>query len=386
VQHDTSTLRCARGDDPIADRERRHDEPEAGWHACGIRLPGVCRLASVERVAEQLRNLRAGVVGCGDISALHIDALTTLPGVELVAVCDIDPERLDAASAATGATPYPDWAAMLDDAGLDVLHVCLPHHLHAAVATAALERGVAVLTEKPLAHSRDAAAGVLAAAHASSATFGVCFQNRYNDPVRVLRRMLVDGELGTPLRAAATVIWHRTPAYYEAGPWRGRWATAGGGLLMNQAIHTLDLAQWLLGDVVRVDGTAATRVLRDAIEVEDTAEILLTHESGATTAFYGTLAHGRNQPIELEIVTDRAVVTLHDDLVVTWDDGREPLHVVAEVATGERSYWGVSHRTLIADFLDHVREGRPFWIDGDEAAKTLEIIQAVYDASFPDRG
>jgi predicted dehydrogenase len=348
-------------------------------------LPRLGVRTSVERVAEQRSVLRAGVIGCGDISALHIGALTTLPGVELAAVCDIDPARLDAAARATGAAPYPDWAALLDDAGLDVVHVCLPHHLHAPVAAAALERGIAVLTEKPVADSRQAAAELLATAHASSATFGVCFQNRYNEPVRVLRRMLVDGELGTPLQAAATVIWHRTPEYYEASPWRGRWASAGGGLLMNQAIHTLDLAQWLLGDVVRVDGSAATRLLGDTIEVEDTAEMLLTHDSGATTAFYGSLAHGRNQPIELEIVTDRAVVTLHDDLVVTWDDGREPLSVAAEVATGERAYWGLSHRALIADFLEHVRLGRPFWIDGDEAAKTLEIIQSVYDASFPDR-
>lgn len=353
--------------------------------SCGNRLPVPVPGASVERVAEQRSVLRAGVVGCGDISALHVDALTTLPGVELVAVCDVDPARLDAAATATGAAPYPDWAAMLDDAGLDVVHVCLPHHLHAPVAAEALRRGIAVLTEKPVADSMPAVRALLEAAHASSATFGVCFQNRYNEPVRALRRMLVDGELGTPLRAAATVIWHRTPAYYEAGPWRGRWATAGGGLLMNQAIHTLDLAQWLLGDVVRVDGTAATRLLGDTIEVEDTAEMLLTHESGATTTFFGTLAHGRNQPIELEIVTDRAVVTLRDDLVVTWDDGREPLRIAAEVGVGERSYWGVSHRTLIADFLDHVRDGRPFWIDGDEAAKTLATIQAVYDHSFPHR-
>ncbi|WP_423921419.1 Gfo/Idh/MocA family protein [Frigoribacterium sp. 2-23] len=332
--------------------------------------------------------LRSAVVGLGDISALHLDALSGLPDVELVAVCDVDADRLATAVApggpAEGATPFADWSTMLDEAGLDVLHVCLPHHLHAPVAIDALERGVHVLTEKPVADSNAAADALLAAAEASSAMLGVCFQNRYNEPVLALRRLLDEGELGTPTAAAATVIWHRTSGYYAAAPWRGAWATAGGGLLMNQAIHTLDLAQWLLGDVVGVEGHAATRRLGDVIEVEDTAEMLLTHESGVTTAFYATLAHGRNSPVELEIVTDTAVARLRDDLVVTYADGRE-LTVAAPVAEGARSYWGVSHAALITDFYDAVAAGRPFWIDGPEAAKTLRTIQSVYDTSFPDR-
>jgi UDP-N-acetyl-2-amino-2-deoxyglucuronate dehydrogenase len=332
------------------------------------------------------RPLRAGIVGCGDISALHLDALAGLaPGVELVAVCDVDPGRLSAAATATGATAYADWATMLDEAGLDVVHLCVPHHLHAPIGIAALDRGVHVLTEKPVADAIAPAEALLAAAERSTATLAVCFQNRYNAPVVALRELLDSGELGTPTAAAATVIWHRTPAYYEAGPWRGRWATAGGGLLMNQAIHTLDLAQWLLGDVVEVSGTAATRLLGGAIEVEDTAEMLLRHAGGATTTFYGTLAHGRNAPISLEIVTDRAVAQLGDDLVVTWDDGRPDTVVSAVLAEGARAYWGVSHADLIADLYRAVAAGERFWIDGPEAVKTLRTIQSVYDGSFPDR-
>jgi predicted dehydrogenase len=325
------------------------------------------------------------VVGCGDISALHVDALRTLPGVDLVAVCDVDGARAASTAAATGATPYTDATRMFDGADLDVVSVCTPHSEHAPIAIAALERGISVLTEKPVADGVTAADRLIAAAARSSATLGVCFQNRYNPPVQALRRMLDDGSLGVPVRAAATVLWSRTADYYAASPWRGRWATAGGGLLMNQAIHTLDLAQWLLGDVVHVAGSAATRLLGDAIEVEDTAEMLLTHEGGATTTFFATLAHGRNAPVELEVVTDRAVATLRDDLVVTWADGRPETVVAAPRAEGVRSYWGVSHAALIEDFVGAVRERRPFWIDGPEAAKTLRTIQSVYDGSFPDR-
>ncbi|MFZ7086710.1 Gfo/Idh/MocA family protein [Curtobacterium sp. RRHDQ10] len=329
--------------------------------------------------------LRAAVVGCGDISALHIDALQALPGVDLVAVCDVDEQRATNTASTIGVAAYTDAGRMLDELQLDVVSVCTPHAEHAPVAIAALERGVSVLTEKPLADSNAAADALLAVAARSTGTLGVCFQNRYNAPVQALRRMLDDGSLGTPTAAAATVVWHRTPAYYDAAPWRGRWATAGGGLLMNQAIHTLDLAQWLLGDVVRVTGSAATRLLGDTIEVEDTAEMLLTHAGGATTTFFATLAHGRNAPVEFEVVTERAVASLRDDLVVTWADGREDTVVTAPLVAGERSYWGVSHAALIEDFVGAVRDRRPFWIDGAEAAKTLRTIQSVYDHSFPDR-
>lgn len=329
--------------------------------------------------------LRVAVIGCGDIAGLHLDAAGASPDATIVAVCDVVPERAAAAAAAHDALAFDDWERLLTEVRPDVLHVCTPHSLHAPIATRALELGINVLTEKPLAHSIEAGSSLLRAAAASSALLGVCFQNRYNEPVRKLRSMLSAGELGAPRQAVATVLWHRTAAYYEASPWRGRWDTAGGGLLMNQAIHTLDLAQWLLGDVVRVEGSAATRRLADVIEVEDTAEMLLTHGSGATTAFYATLSHGRNAPVEIEIVTDQAVVRLRDDLTVTWNDGTTEILAEAPIVVGERGYWGVSHAALITDFYRSVRNGEPFWIDGEEADKTLGIIQSVYDRSYPDR-
>ncbi|GAA3342100.1 Gfo/Idh/MocA family oxidoreductase [Curtobacterium pusillum] len=329
--------------------------------------------------------LRVALVGCGDISALHLDAIASAPDSVLVAACDVISDRADAVARAHGALPFDDWEVMLDEVRPDVLHVCTPHHLHAPIAVRALQLGTNVLTEKPLAHSVDAGAALVAAAAESTAQLGVCFQNRYNGPVQMLRSKLAAGDLGVPQHAAATVLWHRTAEYYAASPWRGRWDTAGGGLLMNQAIHTLDLAQWLLGDVVGVQGHAATRHLGGAIEVEDTAEMLLTHESGATTAFYATLAHGRNAPVDIEIVTDEAVVRLRDDLTVTWHDGTTELLAEAPPVVGERGYWGVSHSALIADFYRCVHEGVPFWIDGAEADKTLRVIQSVYDQTYPDR-
>ena len=136
---------------------------------------------------------------------------------------------------------------MLDAVAPDVVHVCTPHHRHADLAAECLARDVSVLLEKPVAHTLDDGERLAVAAEDSAAILGVCFQNRYNDTSRMLREILDRGGLGRILGARASVHWFRDAAYYARRDWRGRWATAGGGVLMNQAIHTLDLLQWFVG-------------------------------------------------------------------------------------------------------------------------------------------
>ena len=147
---------------------------------------------------------------------------------------------------------------MLDAVTPDVVHVCTPHHRHADLATQCLARDVSVLLEKPVAHTLDEGERLAIVAEDSTAVLGVCFQNRYNDTARQLRDVLDEGVLGRILGARASVTWFRDAAYYTRRDWRGRWATAGGGVLMNQAIHTLDLLQWYVGPVTDVRGTVAT--------------------------------------------------------------------------------------------------------------------------------
>ncbi|WP_066514656.1 Gfo/Idh/MocA family protein [Curtobacterium ammoniigenes] len=328
---------------------------------------------------------RAAVIGCGDISALHFAAIEAMPDVELVAVCDTDPGRLEAATAAHGVAGFDDHQRMIEAEHPDVVHVTTPHAEHAAIAIDALRAGVDVLLEKPLAHSRGAGARVVDAAAESGARLGVCFQNRYNTPVVAAKQLLESGALGPVLGANATVMWHRDAAYYADRPWRGRWRSAGGGLLMNQAIHTVDLLQWLVGDVERVRGGAATRVLGEVIEVEDTADIVLDHVGGAQSTFFGTLNNPVNAPVTVDVVTEGAVLSLRGALTVTYTDGRVETVEEDASASGPRAYWGASHERLIRDFYGGIGSGEPFWIDGREAQKTLDIIQTVYDASFPAR-
>lgn len=328
---------------------------------------------------------RVALVGCGDISALHLDAIAATEGVELVAVCDVDRARREAAGERWGVPAVADFETMLDEHRPDAVHVCTPHHLHAPMAIAALDRGIHVVLEKPLAHGVAEGRAVVAAAERSSAKLGICFQNRYNLPVRAAVEALRSGELGAVTGGSATVVWHRTAEYYAAAPWRGRWETSGGGLLMNQAIHTLDLLQWLVGDVVAVDGSASTRLLGDAIEVEDTADMMLTHESGVHSVFYATNANSVNEPVTVDVVAEHGTLSLRGSLTITRDDGTTTVVDEPLAADGERAYWGLSHGALIADFYARLDDAEPFWIGAVEAMKTLETIQTVYDRSFPER-
>ena len=328
---------------------------------------------------------RVAIIGCGDVATVHFEALAAIDGAELVAVCDTDPERLAVAAAAHGVPGYEDVVRLLDEVRPDVVHICTPHNQHADPAIAALERGINVISEKPLASTMADGERLAAAAAASTARIGICFQNRYNQAVQAMAERLASGEFGAVLGGSGTVMWFRDASYYASRPWRGSWVGGGGGLLMNQAIHTLDLLQWMMGEVTEVSGHAATHALGDSIEVEDTAEIVLTHGSGVRSVFYATLANSVNAPITVDIVAEKATLHLRGDLTITHNDGRVEVIEERRATSGGRDYWGVSHQLYIADFYAQLGQAGPFWIDPVEALKTLRIIKDVYAQSYPEQ-
>ncbi len=327
---------------------------------------------------------RIAVIGCGDVSTVHFDAIAAIDGAELAAVCDNDPARRQAAAAAHGVPGYSDHVTMLNEVSVDVVHISTPHNQHAQPAIDALARGVNVIVEKPLADTLAEGQRLADAAAVSTARIGICFQNRYNATAQAMHELLASGQLGAVVGASGTVMWHRPPSYYENRPWRGTWAGGGGGLLMNQAIHTLDLLQWLMGEVRSVEGHVATRALGATIGVEDTAELVLEHANGARSVFFATLANPYNAPVSVDIVTERATLSLCGDLTVSHADGRVDVIPERRASSGGRDYWGISHRLLIADFYTQLGQTGPFWIDPAEAQKTLRIIKEVYGQSFPD--
>lgn len=326
----------------------------------------------------------AAVIGCGDVSSVHFEAIAKLNGATLVGVCDPDPQRLASAMSAYGVPGFADHLSLIEAVRPDVVHICTPHDRHASVAADCLERGVHVIVEKPLAHTLAEGRRLVEAAAAGRAKIAVCFQNRYNATSQAMHSLLSSGGLGRVLGASATVMWQRTAEYYRDRPWRGSWAGGGGGLMMNQAIHTVDLLQWLVGDVTAVSGNASTRFLGGTIEVEDTAEFVAEHANGARSAFYATLAHATNAPVTLDVVTEEAVLTLRGDLTITYADGRVEVVPERRSESGGRSYWGVSHELLVSDFYARLGDTDPFWISPAEAEKSLRIVKDVYLQSYPE--
>ncbi|MFL6064959.1 MAG: Gfo/Idh/MocA family protein [Friedmanniella sp.] len=324
----------------------------------------------------------AAVIGCGDVSVVHLEAIEALPDTHLVAICDTDPTTAAAAAERHGVPAFADHRQLLEAVRPDVVHITTPHHQHAPVAVDCLAAGVNVLLEKPLAHNLEDAQRILAAAEEHPDTkIGVCFQNRYNAAVQAVRTLLDSGRLGAVTGSAATVLWHRTPAYYQAKPWRGRREQSGGGVLINQAIHTLDLVQWLVGEVTEVAGRAGTYSLDGVIDVEDTAQLVLRHVGNARSVFFATVANTVDAPVTLDLTAENATLHLRRDLTVAWADGRTEVVAERSATSAGRSYWGASHQLLIADFYARLGDPEPFWISPREAQKTLRILHDLYQLS-----
>lgn len=330
---------------------------------------------------------RIGLIGCGDVSVVHVEAIRDIEGIELVGVADTDPQALARAVELTGVPGFASTQELIDGVRPNAVHVTTPHHEHIHPSLTALAAGVHVLQEKPLAHTLDEGQRLVDALKSApgGAKVGICFQNRYNLASQRLHELLASGELGAVRGAWASVVWTRSADYYRAKPWRGTWEGSGGGLLINQAIHTLDLVQWLLGGVERTDGHVATRRFADVIEVEDTAELLLHHPGGVTTSFYATLTAPQHRPVEIELDCEKAYVSLRGGteggLTIRWADGRVDTVGERSVTSGGRSYWGVSHELLIRDFYERLEEPEPFWIGPREAMASMEILTEAYRLS-----
>ncbi|MEP6650472.1 MAG: Gfo/Idh/MocA family oxidoreductase [Lapillicoccus sp.] len=329
--------------------------------------------------------VRAVVVGCGDISAVHLAALRDLDGVELVGVCDVDGDRAAAAAAARDVPAYTDHREMLAALEPEVAHVCTPHDQHTLVAVDCIERGVHVVLEKPVAHTLAEAQKVLDASPAKPATkVAVCFQNRYNRASQEAHRLLRSGALGEVRGASATVAWHRTPEYYARSPWRGERRQSGGGVLMNQAIHTLDLLQWFLGPVSQVGSRIGTLALGDYVDVEDTAQLVMDHETGSRSVLFATVVNSTDAPVTIEIDTERAHLLIRGDLTVTFADGRTQVVEERRATPTGRTYWGVSHELLVADFYRTLEDPETFWIGPAEGMASLAVLDQVYRDAYGD--
>jgi predicted dehydrogenase len=325
---------------------------------------------------------RLALVGAGNISDTHARAASTLPGVEIAAICGRSMEKAARLASLYGATAYDDYAAVLAHPGLDAVVLGSPSGVHAEQGIAAARRGLHVLTEKPIDVTLERADALIETARAAKVALGVLFQDRAQPSLRRLQTALATDRLGRPLLASARVKWYRPPSYYSQSSWRGTWALDGGGALMNQGIHTIDLLGWLLGPVRQVLAHTAT-VLHE-IEVEDTALALLEFSSGARATYEATTAAYPGYARRVEITTEHGTVTIEHGRVIAADlqQGGDDLVDHEAPASGGASTPVVSdvsgHAALMADFVAAARDGREPICSGRDARRSIAIARAIY--------
>jgi len=313
--------------------------------------------------------MKTALVGLGVIGQVHVDIINKL-GLDLVAVCDVDENKLKDTCATQ---KFTDYEKMLSEVKPDVVHICTPHYLHADMIIEALNRDINVLCEKPLCIKAEDIPRILEAEKSSKAQLGVCHQNRYNQE-NVFVKEYLNGK--NVVGGFGNVVWNRCKEYYASAEWRGKWLTEGGGVLINQALHTLDLMQWFIGMPSLLSSDISNLTLKNHIEVEDTASIICSGSSKFT--FFATNGGCCDFPVEIVIKTDKEIINVLKGKVVA---GNAVYDFDKDKTVYGKCCYGTGHLGLMNDFYECVKSGRKFDIDGKEAAKVVKIILAAYKSN-----
>jgi predicted dehydrogenase len=343
--------------------------------------------------------VKTAIIGCGKVGHIHAAALRDLPESQFTAVCDFDGPRAAAFAAQYGVRPYTDAAQMFTEAGIEAVVICTPHPLHAAPAILAAEHGVNVLVEKPLAASLADCDRMIAAAAKHNVQLGVVSQRRFFEPVMRMKAAVDAGKIGKPILGTVMMFSWRDEAYYQSDPWRGKWSTEGGGVLINQSPHHLDILQWIMGPIDEVSGEWAN-LSHPYIEVEDTALATIRFRNGGLGNSVVSLCqrpgiytkihiHGSNGA-SVGTQTDGGATfiagmsnVLEPPLNDVWTiPGEEPsLQAFREEDTAVfNSIDATAHYHLLQDqdFLRALIEGRPLHVPASEGRKVVELIDAIY--------
>lgn len=339
-----------------------------------------------EQEGKELRRIRSAVVGCGNISVMHLDSIAALKEAELAAVCDIDGARAADAAKKYRTKAYTDYRELIETEHPDVLHICLPHYLHVPVAKDAFRAGIHVLCEKPMSIRYDEAVSAVEEARRCGVQYGVVFQCRYNTPSQLVKERIADGRLGRVKCARSVLTWYRPDDYYDGSEWKGTWEKEGGGVIIDQAIHSLDLANWFIdSDPVEVQSSLHNRN-HGKLEVEDTGEGLIRYANGSVLSFFAMNNYLVDEPIEIRLVCENGTARLsYDKAEICYQDGtvesvnNRPQRIVSY--SGGKPYWGTQHAVLIHRFYRAVAGLGPLEISGREALKIQRIICGIYENS-----
>lgn len=334
---------------------------------------------------DPLKELGFGIIGAGAICPLHISAVELCEGARLAAIADVSAERARKIGEEKGIAWYSDYNELLRNPEVDVVCILTPSGMRAPVCIDAARAGKHIIAEKPLEVNLERVDSVLEACDEAGVKLAVIFQTRFLPGSLAVHKAVSEGRLGKLTLGGAYVKWHRAQDYYDSATWRGTWEFDGGGVLMNQAIHYVDLLQWAMGPVKSVFGHTDTLV-KQRIEVEDTAVACVEFTSGAMGVIEACTSAKEGVPARLEIRGEKGTVAIEDGNVVFWDvEGDEDLaHERVDTGSGATNPMAISsigHEAQIRDMVQAVNEDRPPVVDGHEARKAIEIISAIYRSS-----
>ncbi|MGN0977173.1 MAG: Gfo/Idh/MocA family protein [Faecousia sp.] len=328
--------------------------------------------------------IRAAIIGLGDISFVHLDGILSNPEIRLVGACDLKEELK---SRVPEGTPfYTDYKQMVQEVKPDVVHNCLPHYLHYPVTKELVEMGVNVFCEKPVALNVAQAEefAALEAAH-PEVKIGICLQNRMNETTEALKAIIDSGEYGKITGIRGFVPWYRAPEYYSVKPWRGTWQYAGGGSMINQSLHTLDLMYFLGGDVSKIHAVVG-QTNDYGIEVEGDVIARMEYACGARGLFFATNNNWTNESVQIRVAMEKGVFHIEDNTLykINKDSSREVV-CKAPVLEGIKFYYGASHTRMIERFRKAVESGSDDYIHVKDAVMVIRLMETIFRSAKEDK-
>ncbi|NPV08671.1 MAG: Gfo/Idh/MocA family oxidoreductase [Anaerolineae bacterium] len=327
------------------------------------------------------------ILGSGLIGAIHARAIAEVSNARLSLVIDSARERADALAAEYGVPAVYDLSEALQRHDVDAVHVCVPSGLHAKLGTMVAEAGKHVLVEKPIDITLPAGRKLVEAGERTGAKIAVIFQKRFTEPAQRIRTAVERGELGRLIQCDAYVKWYREPKYYSDSPWHGTWAMDGGGALINQGVHMVDLLKWIGGPVRSV--FARRRTALHDIEVEDLVDALVEFESGALGVIQASTALYPGFPERLDVHGTRGSAVLEGSALAQWAVvGQAVESGAGALPTGHADPGAIGHKghvPVIQDFVDAILQDREPMVSGRDGLETLELVMAVYKSAQEGR-
>lgn len=324
------------------------------------------------------RKIRVCIIGCGVISGNHIPSLLRLKNVEIVALCDVKTEKAEARKEqfSLDCPIYTDYLTMLDEVKPDSIHVLTPHYLHTEMTLEALKRNVNVLLEKPVCIKPEDMEILIKAEDDSEARVCVSFQTRYNESVRLALDKASDD--GGATSAFATVVWNRGDDYYAQDPWRGKWSTEGGGALINQAIHTIDLLCLFLGKPTKMQSFVSKMRHCDEVEVEDTCTAIIDFENGKRANLLVSTTYTGQDNTTLHVETAQSVIEIRNSELYV---NSKKIKTKKQTAYLGKKCYGNSHITLVEMFYDALLNGTPVPISLEDARNAMNVVFGAYNSN-----